>query len=251
MKKNILLLIFLVFLMTGCNQNKPVTSEIMISAAASLQNALQEIKVLYEEENPDIKLLFNFSSTGTLQKQIEQGAPVDLFFSASQDRYESLVEQDIVISGVTLLENQLVLIANKKTRITGIEDLVNKEVSRIAIGIPETVPAGKYAKQSLQNLNLWEQIQDKVIMAKDVRQVLTYVESNNVEVGIVYKTDALISNNIDVIQVIDSVNHDSIKYSIGIIKGTLKQKEAKQFITFLQQENSQNILHKYGFQPIK
>src|SRR5699024_2759654 len=139
--------------------------------------------------------------SGSLQQQISQGAPTDLFFSAAEDKYDVLVEEGIIAEedGVDLLQNELVLIVPKENpAVERFEDLVRDEIDTISIGTPETVPAGKYAKESLERIGIWEEMESKVVYAKDVRQVLSYVETGNVNAGIVYRTDALNSDEIEI-----------------------------------------------------
>ncbi|MCH1626186.1 molybdate ABC transporter substrate-binding protein [Ferdinandcohnia quinoae] len=251
---NLLLFGIILVIFAGCSdqgeqQTKPV--ELTISAAASLENALEDIKTDFEKDNANIKLVFNFGGSGTLQQQISQGAPVDLFFSAATDKFEKLVEDGFIEKnkGINLVGNELVLITPKDSnKINSFEDLIHTD--KIAIGTPETVPAGKYAKEALGSLKLWEGIEDKVVFAKDVRQVLTYVETNNVDAGIVYKTDAMISKDVKIIATASEGTHEPIIYPLGIIKDSKHLKEAQIFYDYLQGEKSIQVLESYGFKGL-
>ncbi|MGM7684011.1 molybdate ABC transporter substrate-binding protein [Cytobacillus sp. Hm23] len=227
--------------------------ELTISAAASLRNALSELKSHFEQGNKNIKIAYNFGSSGALQQQITQGAPVDMYFSAAKDKYDYLVDEGMIAQGVNLLTNELVLIAPKehRTNISNFEDLTSPKISQLAIGIPESVPAGKYAKEALLHMDLWEEVEDKLILSKDVRQVLTYVETGNVDAGMVYKTDALISSDIEIVDVTDKSNHSSIIYPVGIIKDTKNIYEVEQFFEFLQSEQALTVFEKFGFKPLE
>ena len=164
-------------------------------SAASLKETLETIRDHYQKEHPETTLTFNFGGSGSLQKQISQGAPVDLFFSAAKDKFELLVDAGLIAKedGVDLLENSLVLVVPKGGQsVKNFADLAKQEVKKISIGIPETVPAGTYAKESLVNTGIWNDVEDKIVYAKDVRQVLSYVETGNVDANRL-QTDALVS----------------------------------------------------------
>jgi molybdate transport system substrate-binding protein len=225
--------------------------ELTISAAASLKDALEVIEQMYQEKHPEIELTFNFGGSGSLQKQISHGAPVDLFFSADKEKFDLLVAEGNISKddGTDLLGNELVLIVpkEKQSSLTSFQDLVKEEIHAISIGTPETVPAGKYAKELLEQINIWKKIDSKVVLAKDVRQVLSYVETSNIDAGIVYKTDAMISDKVEIVATADSNTHTPIIYPIGIIKDTKKYDEAKKFYNYLQSKESMKVFTDYGF----
>lgn len=227
--------------------------ELTISAAASLQDALNDIKVAFEKEYSNIIVNFNFGASGALQQQIFQGAPVDLFFSAAEDKFDKLVQEGLIekTKQTDLVGNDLVLVVPKDSnkKISSFEDLA--KVDQLSIGTPEAVPAGKYSKETLEYLNIWKKVEGKVVYAKDVRQVLTYVETNNVDAGIVYKTDALISQNVKIVAMAGEQTHDPIIYPLGIIKNSAHPKEAQLFYHYLQSEASMEILEKYGFKRMR
>ncbi len=225
------------------------TVELTISAAASLQDALKEIEKQYKEKEPNIKLSFNFGASGALQQQIEQGAPADLFFSAAEDKFQTLVKKGFIDEkeGKNLLGNELVLVVPKDSSLTKFQDLKDEKIKKIALGTPESVPAGKYAKASLTHENLWNDVQNKIVFTKDVRQVLTYVETGNVDAGIVYKTDALISDKVKIGETAAATSHEPIHYPLGVIKESKHKKEATSFYEYLQSKDAQSIFKKYGF----
>lgn len=252
-KKPIIAILILFMIITACSNNSVSQSddvELTISAAVSLKDALEEIKQLYEAENPHVKIRFNFGGSGSLQQQIAQGAPVDIFFSAAEDKFISLVEDGLIKEedGTQLLHNELVLVAPiEHSGISGFEDLLHEKVHRISIGTPDTVPAGKYAKEALEFYDLWSDLQSKFVYAKDVRQVLAYVETGNVEAGMVYKTDALQSEKVTIIATANPSSHSPISYPVGIIKETKNYKTAKEFYQYLQNQNSLEVFENYGF----
>ncbi|MDE3838992.1 molybdate ABC transporter substrate-binding protein [Bacillus methanolicus] len=256
-----LVLSVVVFLLGACGGPKKETinqdkkdAELTISAAASMKEALEEIQKLYAKEYPQVKLFFNFGASGALQQQISQGAPVDLFLSAAEDKFAALVDSGHIDKKyrTNIVGNELVLVQpkNSQKKVDGFTSLADKDIKKIAIGIPETVPAGKYAKESLEHYKIWGKIQEKIIYAKDVRQVLTYVETGNVDAGIVYKTDALASNKIDIVDVVEEKSHTPIIYPLGVMKESGNKEEAIKFYDFLQTDKAMNVFEKYGFIPL-
>lgn len=214
----------------------------------SLKDALDEIKQHYEKEHPDVSLTFNYGSSGSLKRQILQGAPVDLFFSAAIEPYNELVEKGIIEEGTNLLGNELALIVPKNnSSIKRFEDLAAEEIHKMSIGTPETVPAGLYAKETLERMNLWEAVESKLVYAKDVRQVLSYVETGNVDAGIVYKTDALVSDKVKIAATADESIHAPIMYPVGVIKESQNYDATKSFYQYLQSENAIKVFEAYGF----
>lgn len=249
-------ILILLVIGTGCsnleqgNNQDDNSVEITISAAASLTDALNEIKTNFEAEHPEIKVTYNFGSSGTLQQQILQGAPADLFFSAAEDKFNELVDKGLINSesGVNLVGNQLVLITSKENsnEIKTFEDLISQSET-ISIGTPESVPAGKYAKEMLVRLGIWDKLEQKLVFAKDVRQVLTYVETGNVDAGIVYHTDALASSKTEIQETANENTHTPIIYPLGILKESKNQNEAKLFFEYMQTDDALSILEKFGF----
>jgi molybdate transport system substrate-binding protein len=246
------IIILVLMVSTSCskNENNEVI-ELTISAAASMEGALKILQKEYEAAHGNVKLYFNFGSSGSLQQQILQGAPVDLFLSASKDKFDLLVEKELIdrTDSIDLIKNELVLIQNKqaKDKLNGFADLGNDSVQRLSIGTPESVPAGAYAKETLENLGLWNSLEERFIFAKDVRQVLTYVETENVDAGIVYKTDAMDSQKIEIIEVAPANSHSPIIYPLGIIKTSKQKEEAKNFYEYLQSDEAKMIFKKFGF----
>jgi len=227
------------------------SAEIVISAAASLENAMNELKPMFEKENENIKLSFTFGGSGSLQQQISQGAPVDVFFSAAEDKFQKLVDEGLMHNDYQkdLLKNTLVLIAptDSNSNITTVKDLAKMSNELLAIGEPESVPAGKYAKEALENLDIWSTIEPKVIYGKDVSQVLTYVAQKNTDFGFVYRTDAISSDKIKILQTVGSNLHDPIIYPVGVLKDSKNLEAAVQFYNFLQTEEALAVFDKYGF----
>lgn len=264
MKRNlavILLLIFTLVFMGGCGSKENTTGkdqepaqkvELNISAAASLKDAAEELKSTYITQHPNVTITYNFASSGTLQKQIEEGAPSDLFISAGKSQMDALAEKDLIVadSRKDLLGNELVLIAGKDSSLQDFAGLTDAAIKKISIGTPETVPAGKYAKEALTTLNLFDQIQPKLVMAKDVRQVLTYVETGNVDAGLVYRSDTYQAENIKIVAAAPKDSHKPIVYPMALIKASEKQDTAGEFADFLSSKEAADVFSKYGFDPL-
>ncbi len=225
-------------------------AELTISAAASLQNALNDVKTEFEKDHSAITVTFNFGGSGSLQQQISQGAPADLFFSAAMDKYQILADEGLIEEGKNLIGNDLALIVSKDaaSNVSRFEDIISLDT--ISIGTPESVPAGKYAQEALTNMGIWDKIEGNIIYAKDVRQVLTYVESGNVDAGIVYRTDASVSEDVEVIASAPEGTHEDIIYPVGILNESDHQEEAKLFYDYLQSEKAMAIFKKYGFKGL-
>lgn len=225
--------------------------ELTISAAASLTDAMKEIETNFEAANPNVELNFNFGASGALQQQIEQGAPADVFVSAATKNMNALVDEKLIASGdqKNLLQNSLVAIipADSSDTVTSEKDLTADSIKTVAIGIPESVPAGTYAKEALTNAKLWDQLEGKLVQGKDVRQVLQYVETGNADAGFVYKTDALTSDQVKIAFEVDKNSYTPANYPVGIIEGTKHRTEAEQFYTYLQTPEVLDVFAKYGF----
>lgn len=227
--------------------------ELIISAAASLKDPLTEIQRGYVQKNPNIKLTFNFGGSGTLQQQIEQGAPADLFISAGKAQMDALEQKNLLLkeSRVNLLGNDLVLIvSNDNKTVTSVQDLSKSEVGKIGVCAPESAPAGKYTKESLTNLKLWDTLQSKVVLAKDVNQVLHYVETGNTDAGFLYQSDAQGSTKVKVVTVFPASSHSPIVYPAAVIAGTKNKQETEDFLKYLQSTEVQQIFVRYGFKTL-
>ncbi|SDO42199.1 molybdate transport system substrate-binding protein [Paenibacillus sp. yr247] len=237
--------------MSNAQTQAPEKVELTVSAAASLTDALREVQTAYESKNKQIKLNFNFGASGVLQQQIEQGAPTDLFFSAAAKNMKTLIDKQLIDSSEqkNLLMNELVIVvpSDSKAVLHQINDLAGPDIKHLAVGEPQTVPAGSYAKEALTNVKLWDPLQGKIVQGKDVRQVLTYVESSNAEAGFVYKTDALTSKKVKVALSVDTQSYTPIAYPAGIVKASKHKKETSDFFTFLESKEAQAIFMKYGF----
>ena len=255
MYRSILLatLLALLLFLPACRKETS-TNEIIVSAAVSLKDAFNEIAQLSEQRN-NVKVHFNFGASGALQKQIESGAPVDVFASAGAKQMDELATKQLLVpaSRTDFARNLLVLVepANSSA-IASFTDLTKPEVKKIAIGNPKTVPAGQYTEQTLNKLQLLPGIQSKLIYAEDVRQVLDYVVRGEVDAGIVYSSDVL-SAGAKVKEVVRAPDdsHDPILYPIAIVKDSKRTDAAQKFIDLVLSSDGQKILAKYGFLSIQ
>ncbi|PSB16223.1 molybdate ABC transporter substrate-binding protein [filamentous cyanobacterium CCP1] len=222
-----------------------------ISAAASLQDALEAIDPLFEQTNPNIQVNYNFGSSGTLQQQIEQGAPVDVFISAAAKQMNALQEQDLILSDTrrNLLANRLVLIVPQDSALalSDFRQLRDANISRISVGEPRGVPAGQYAEEVLKNLELAGELQPKFVFANNVRGVLAAVESGNVDAGIVYETDAKRSDRVKIAAIAEENLHQPIVYPIAVLQSSSNIEAAKTYTQFLLDTQARDTFQKFGF----
>lgn len=253
-RKIVALMVFIVSIgmVLGCTKKNDPYQTLTISAAASLTDCMEEIKRAFEEVNPNVKLQFNFGASGTLQRQIEQGAPVDVFFSAGMKQMKVLEDEGLMLqdSLEEVVTNRLVLIMpGTSTNFMAFNQLAQTLKGKFAIGEIESVPVGQYSIEVLNTLGILHEIEPHIVYAKDVREVLTWVETGNVEAGIVYETDAKMSKNVVICDIADESWHTPVTYPIGIVKSTQNEKEAREFIDFLKSDTGKKILETYGFIP--
>ncbi|GAE29841.1 molybdate ABC transporter substrate-binding protein [Halalkalibacter hemicellulosilyticus] len=247
MIKKIVGFLIAVPLLTACfNQNQTV--ELYVPTAASITDAMEELIEKYTEDNETITITPTYSSSGDLKDQIKNGAPADIFLSAAMSWMIELEEEGFLSEFTPLLRNELVLITNSKNthNIGSASDLMNDGIEGISIGDPETVPAGEYAKQALTLADLYNDIKGRLIFANDVRGVLTYVETGNVDAGFVYQTDAMASTNVTIIEKM-KVN-DPVLYPIGLLSDTEHPEEAKAFYEWLKGDEAKKIFKANGFE---
>lgn len=255
-----LVLVSLALMLPGCGPKGPSSSgpssadELIVSAAVSLKDAFNEIAALNGKRN-GTRIHFNFGASGALQKQIESGAPADVFASAGAKQMDDLAAKGFVVSTTRsdFARNALVLIVPAKgIVINSFSDFTKPAVKKIAVGNPKTVPAGQYTDQTLNRLKLLPQIQAKLIFAEDVRQVLDYVVRDEVEAGVVYSSDALSAGDkVKVVARAPDDSHDPILYPIAIVKESKQQDAARKFIELVLSPDGQAILVKHGFLAIK
>ena len=243
-------------LLTGCSsstkkENK--TIELNISAAASLKEAMADLEAAYTSKNPEISFVVNYGSSGSLQQQIEQGAPCDLFISAGEKQMTALEEEGLLLDGTNkdLVKNSLVLVTSNDSEISSIDSLNSDAVSKIALGEPSSVPAGKYADETLTSLAIKDSLNNKLVFAKDVKEVLAWTASGNADAGFVYLSDALSSDGVKIVETISEEYHSPITYPVAIIKDSDDIDAAKAFEDFLFTDEAQEIFEKYGYKSVE
>ncbi len=225
-------------------------AELTVFAAASLTDSLKEIAANYEKQSGD-KITFNFGASSTLARQIQEGAPADIFFSADEAQMDGLEKKGLIDTSTrkSRLGNALVVVvaADSALQIQSAGDLTNATVKQIALADPKAVPAGVYAKTWLEQQQLWPAIEPKVVPTENVRAALAAVESGNVEAGVVYKTDAGISKKVKVAYEVPARDAPVISYPMTLVKESKQPAAAKKFLDYLSSEEAGQVFRRYGF----
>jgi len=228
-------------------ENKTIT----VLAAASLTDVMHDLELDYEASHPNIDLVFSFAGSGALQTQIEEGAPADIFISAASKQMNNLNEEGLMDSASIrdLLLNRVVLIvpAGSELGLTSFEDVLNDNVFVIALGEPESVPAGKYAQQVFESLGMWDEVQARTNFGTDVRTVLTWVEMGEVDCGVVYATDAYTTDMVTIVAEAPEGSCDRVVYPAGIVAGSEVAAESEEFLQFLGSAEAASVFESYGF----
>jgi molybdate transport system substrate-binding protein len=226
------------------------STEITVCAAASLSDALTEIGANFQAQS-GIKVEFNFAASSTLARQIEEGAPADLFFSADEAQMNRLAKKGLIdpATRTTRLGNSLVVVIpnDSPLQIRSAGDLTNAGIKQIALADPRAVPAGVYAKAWLEKLGLWAAIGPKVVPTENVRAALAAVASGNVDAGVVYKTDAAISKKVKIAYEVPRADGPDIRYPMALVKGPSQPAAAKKFLNYLASEEAGQVFARYGF----
>ncbi|MBS6026290.1 MAG: molybdate ABC transporter substrate-binding protein [Haemophilus pittmaniae] len=229
------------------------SAKVTVFAAASMTDALQQIADQYQKEKPDDQVVFSFASSSTLAKQIEEGAPADLFVSASNKWMKYLSDKNLIVKETekVLVGNELVLIAPANSAANTV-DLAKGEWigglkdSYLSVGDPAHVPAGQYAEEALTKLNLWDQVKDKLARAKDVRGALALVERAEAPYGIVYSTDAKVSKAVKTVAVFPQDSYKAVEYPVAILQEH-DNAETRAFLNYLQSDAAKKVFVEYGF----
>ncbi|MBD5553043.1 MAG: molybdate ABC transporter substrate-binding protein [Desulfovibrio sp.] len=222
-------------------------AELTVSAAASLANAFDELKQLFEQEHPGLVINCNYAASDPLLRQIAAGAPVDVFASADQATMNKAEAEQLVAPGTRhdFAANSLVVIVpSGSAKPQTLADL--RRMQRIAIGNPDSVPAGRYARQALEKAELWQELEPRFILADSVRQALAYVSQGEADAGIVYGTDGRQqADKVDIALIVEG--HEPVAYPIAVMVTGNNQAAGQQFINFVMSQQGQAILGKYGF----
>ncbi|KAB8315802.1 molybdate ABC transporter substrate-binding protein [Tolypothrix campylonemoides VB511288] len=227
------------------------TTNLNVFGASSLTNALQDIEPLYEQSRPNVDITYNFAASGVLANQILQGAPADVFFSASEGALDTVETASLLLPGTRrdLLNNRLAIVtpANSTLSVSGVQDLTNPQVSRVAVGNPSNVPAGQYAQELLNNFGVSQQLQPKLVFGNNVRDVLSLVETGQADAGIVYITDALQSNQVKVANIPPTDAYSPIIYPVAALQRTQIPETAIDYINFLSSPQATDVFQRLGF----
>ena len=252
MKKRIILLLAL--LAAALSARPLLAAEISVFAAASLTDVLTQIAANYHKQSGD-ELVFNFGASSLLARQIREGAPADVFFSADEIKMDALEKQNLLLTGTrkSRLSNTLVIViaADSELKISSPEDLANPGIKHVALADPKAVPAGIYAKEFLQKRKLWSTVKAKVIPTENVRAALAAVESGNVEAGMVYKTDAALSKKVRVACEIPSAEGPVISYPVAVLRDARNSAAARKFVDYLNSSDAAQVFQHYGFVVLK
>lgn len=229
-----------------------ISGELVVSAAASLTNVMRELGENFEKANPGVKITFNYGASGSLLQQLANGAPVDVFAPAGRKDMDKAEALGLLATASRrdFAANRLVLAvpADSRANLHSLADLSRPEVKRIGLGIPESVPAGLYAKQLLTGAGLWEQLAGKFIYGNSVRQVLDYLGRGEVDAGLVYGSDALLKR--DSVKVVAELPvAGGIIYPVARLKESQNPGEAGRFLDFLLSPKAQALLGRHGFEP--
>ena len=244
---SIIVLLFAILFSVSCSSRD--SESILVFAAASLGDALKSIKTSYEMEH-GAEIIFSFGGSQKLARQISLGANPDVILSAGVAPIEFLEARSLLVQNrYNVLTNQLVVVAHSdfQDRIQTLEDLKANEIARIAVADPDTAPAGIYAIQALNTLDLDQSLSSKIVTGENVRIALTYVERGNANVGIVYRTDAILAEDLSVLDIIPLETYDQVLYVAAITKSTLNTGEAVRFCEFLLSEKARAIFADHGF----
>jgi molybdate transport system substrate-binding protein len=238
----------------SCNNQSPSVvqenANLLVSAAASLKDALEEVKPLYLQTKSNVRVAYNFGASGALEQQIENGAPADIFVSAAQKQMDDLESKNLILKDTrrNLLSNRLVLIVPKdSSSISDFTQLTDSKVKKIAIGEPKSVPVGKYTEEVFTKLGILEQVKLKLVLGNNVRQVLATVASGHVDAGVVYTTDAKTSNKVKVVATAAENLHSKIVYPVAVLNNSKNASTAREYVEFLSNNQAKTVFEKYGF----
>ena len=221
--------------------------EVNLWIAASLKDVINELGDNFSRQNADVKFLKNYGASGALAKQIENGAPADIFISANWEWMEYLQSRKLmsVLNIGTFAYNTLVFVGTADKKVSGLQDL--SQLEKIAIGSPKSVPAGEYAMEALKKAGMENQLEKKLVMAKDVRECLMYAERGEVDGAFVYKTDALQAKQVKILFEVPKNLYPRVTYPMGLTTAGSKKKGAEAFYGYLKGEEAKAALAKYGF----
>ncbi|KLN97133.1 molybdate ABC transporter substrate-binding protein [Moellerella wisconsensis] len=256
MNKNLIKLLASAAVTLSLAGNAVAAEKVTVFAAASLTNALNEIAAQYKQETNN-QVVASYASSSTLARQIEQGAPANLFISADQQWMDYVIDKQLMVKNTryTLLGNELVLIAPKASKLDKVE--INQQTDwkklldggRMAVGDPDHVPVGIYAKESLEKLGAWDTVNPMLARTNNVRSGMALVERDEAPLGIVYGSDAVASDKVKVVGIFPADTHKPVEYPMAIVKGQ-DNSATRQFYDYLKTPQAAVIFKQYGFSPL-
>ena len=235
----------------GCSSRSPTSGDLLVFAAASVARAMSDIGSAYERQH-GYGVAFSFGASQSMAQQIARGAPADVFISAGRFPMDFLAARGGVVgSEVDILANELVLVVRPGMELDSLGDLVASRVELVAIASPDLAPAGRYAREALQRLGIWDALQDKLVVGADVRATLTYVETGNVDAALVYVTDARTASGVVVLDVVPPESYAPIVYPAAVVSTTNDRGRARSFLAFLKGDQASGIFRSHGFKPLE
>ena len=242
----------LVLLLAGLTAAFAEAGELFVSAAASLTNVMKEVSSGFEKQS-GVKVVLNFGASNMLARQIEEGAPADVFLSADETEMDRLEKQIVKETRSDLLTNRLVVVvrADSQLQIGSLSDLTNATFGKIAVADPRAVPAGVYAREALTSAGLWEKVATKIVPTENVRTALAVVEAGNADAGFVYKTDATSSSKVRVAFNLPPETAPKIVYPVAILARSSNRDDAVHYLAFLKSAEAAQIFTRFGFGLVK
>ncbi len=240
-------------LLAACATSDRTDGELLVFAAASLTDAMEDAAAAYEASS-DVSVEVSYGPSQGLAQQIARGANPDLYVAAGQQPMDFLQEGGYIADGSAsrLLSNKIVLItAADAPRVDDMDGLAASDLKRIAVVDPEIGPAGNYAKASLQNLGMWEQMLPRIVFANDVRVAVGYVQTGNADAAFVYQTDAAGSEDLTILDIVPTDSYPDVVYPAAVVRSTDNIRSAEAMLEFLQSEAAREIFHKHGFTPLQ
>ncbi|RKQ88906.1 molybdate ABC transporter substrate-binding protein [Brockia lithotrophica] len=236
----------------------PAKTTLTVFAGAGLKDALEKLGAEYTAKHPNVHVEYNFGAAGQLYQQIEAGGTADVFVAPGKKEIDALADAGKLLptdlgTVVSVATNEIVLVGAKGGKPATFKDLPQAlgDKGKLALGEPKSVPVGRYAEQALKAAGVWDAVKDRIVYAQTVRQVLAYVESGEANYGIVYASDAKVSDKVEIVDRAKPEWHDAIHFYAGVLKDAPHPSEAKDFLAFLLTPEAQKTFEAYGFSPGK
>jgi len=221
-----------------------------VSAGTGLKPVLEDVQKAYQQQQPNINISYNFAASGVLQRQIEQGANIDVFIAASSKNMNELQQKGLLLPETrrNLIQSKIALIASKNTKgISSFQDLAKPIVKKIAIGEPRIVPVGAYAEEVFQHWGMTEQVKPKLVYTRSALEIVNFVESGNVDVGIVHDTTVKGLQKVKIVAIAPPNSHSPVIYPVAVLKNSKNQAAANSFVQFLFSQPAKTLYKNHGY----